>query len=137
MIPDKELHCGGGDCWQGPDCSSRPVFGIADMCYTTAVVGNVSTSWIKHIHATSKGKPFMAYIAPKAAHEPFNPAPWYVDHWDPSWPDTEPRSNPAWNSSAEARANHAGTVVSTHAIRHCAAACAPCCAAACCSLGRF
>ena len=107
MPSDPELHCGlagaEGGCWQGPDCSDPSAFG----CYTTAVVGNVSTAWIRKVAAEKK--PFMAYVAPKAAHEPFNPAPWYVDHWDPAWPETEPRPV-AYNSSAEARANHAGTV---------------------------
>lgn len=71
--------------------------------YTTSVVGNVSIAWIKKV---AKGnKPFFAYIAPKAAHEPFNPAPWYVDHWDPSWPAHEPRPA-SWNCSATSRKNH-------------------------------
>jgi hypothetical protein len=48
------------------------------------------------------------YVAPKAAHEPFNPAPWYVDHWEEDWPTSEPRDNPAWNCSAESRADHHG-----------------------------
>ena len=39
--------------------------------YTTAVVGNVSIAFIKR--AVAAGKPFFAYVAPKAAHEPFNP----------------------------------------------------------------
>lgn len=45
------------------------------------------------------GGPWLAYVAPKACHEPFNPAPWYVDHWDPSWPATEPKT-PNWNKTA-------------------------------------
>jgi hypothetical protein len=59
-------------------------------------------------------RPFFAYIAPKAAHEPFNPAPWYRDHWDASWPQHEPR--PAnWNCSKEMREKHPG-VVATEAM---------------------
>ena len=27
-------------------------------------------------------RPFFAYVAPKACHEPFSPAAWYADHWD-------------------------------------------------------
>ena len=57
--------------------------------YTTAVVGNVSIAWIEKTVAAQH--PFFAYIAPKAAHEPFIPAPWHLDHWDDSWPATEPR----------------------------------------------
>jgi arylsulfatase A-like enzyme len=45
--------------------------------YTTAVVGNVSIAWIKHVVGEDPTRPFFAYVAPKAAHEPFNPAPWY------------------------------------------------------------
>jgi hypothetical protein len=56
--------------------------------YTTAVVGNMSISWLKKVIPGAKagGKPFMAYIAPKACHEPFTPATWYAEHWDPAWP---------------------------------------------------
>eukprot|EP00966_Prymnesium_polylepis_P159344 3682627-Prymnesium_polylepis.1 len=43
--------------------------------YTTAVVGNVSNQWIRHVVASEPENPFFAYIAPKAAHEPFVPAP--------------------------------------------------------------
>jgi hypothetical protein len=48
-------------------------------------------------------------VAPKAAHEPFNPAPWYAGHWEDSWPPTEPRPV-AWNCSAESRADHHGNI---------------------------
>lgn len=51
----------------------------------------------------------MAYIAPKAAHEPFNPALWYRDHWDASWPKHEPRAE-SWNCSFESRKNHHGNI---------------------------
>ena len=56
--------------------------------YTTAVVGNMSISWLKKVipGAKAAGKPFMAYIAPKACHEPFTPATWYAEHWAPAWP---------------------------------------------------
>ena len=47
--------------------------------YTTAVVGNLSIAWIRKVVAESRDRPFFAYVAPKAAHEPFNPAPWYTD----------------------------------------------------------
>ncbi|KAJ1452607.1 alkaline-phosphatase-like protein [Pelagophyceae sp. CCMP2097] len=42
--------------------------------YTTALVGNLSEAWIRSV--AKQGRPFFAYVAPKAAHEPFNPAPW-------------------------------------------------------------
>ena len=71
--------------------------------YTTAVVGNLSIAWIRKVAA--EGRPWFAYIAPKAAHEPFIPAPWYLDRWDASWPDHEPRP-PSYNSSFAARADH-------------------------------
>lgn len=74
--------------------------------YTTAVVGNTSIAWIRHVVTEDPTRPFFAYVAPKAAHEPFMPAPWYVEAWDDAWPTTEPRDNPAWNSSIEDRADH-------------------------------
>ena len=75
--------------------------------YTTAVVGNVSNAWIKKV---AKGdKPFFAYIAPKACHEPFLPAPWYADYWEPEWPKTEPRPV-SWNCSFESRKDHHYTI---------------------------
>ena len=47
--------------------------------YSTSVIGNMSLAFIER--AIKVQKPFFAYIAPKAAHEPFNPAPWYRDSW--------------------------------------------------------
>lgn len=78
--------------------------GTADN-YSTAVIGNASIAWIRKV--AQEDKPFMAYIAPKAAHEPFNPAPWYADAWDPSWPTHEPREE-NWNCSLESRQDHPG-----------------------------
>ena len=75
--------------------------------YTTSVVGNVSHAWIRKMHAADQ--PFFAYIAPKAAHEPFLPANWYQDHWDPSWPEHEPRPE-SWNCSFESRQDHHYTI---------------------------
>mmetsp|Transcript_26042 Transcript_26042/g.67086 ORF Transcript_26042/g.67086 Transcript_26042/m.67086 type:complete len:502 (-) Transcript_26042:330-1835(-) len=77
--------------------------------YSTAVIGNVSIAWIKKV--AKEQKPFFAFIAPKAAHEPFNPAPWHLDAWDPSWPDHEPRGE-NWNCSAESRQHHHGNIPS-------------------------
>jgi N-acetylglucosamine-6-sulfatase len=75
--------------------------------YTTSAVGNVSTAWIRHV--AHGDKPFFAYVAPKAAHEPFDPAPWYHDHWDPAWPAHEPRPV-NWNASFASRADHHGNI---------------------------
>jgi arylsulfatase A-like enzyme len=41
--------------------------------YTTAVVGNVTVAWIEKVVKEDPTRPFFAYVAPKAAHEPFNP----------------------------------------------------------------
>ena len=92
--------------WHVPD--GGHVFGGN---YTTSVVGNVSIAWIKKVAPDAKAgkKPFMAYIAPKACHEPFTPAPWYSDFWDENWPATEPRPV-SWNCSKESRADHHHTV---------------------------
>jgi N-acetylglucosamine-6-sulfatase len=75
--------------------------------YSTAVIGNMSMEFIRK--SVAEQKPFMAYIAPKAAHEPFNPAPWYAGHWDDSWPTQEPRP-PNWNASFESRKDHHGNI---------------------------
>ena len=93
--------------------------------YTTAVVGNVSLAFIRHAvkqqreagarGAAAQAKPFMAYVAPKACHEPFNPAPWYADHWDPAWPATEPRPE-VWNCSKASRAAHHGNIATNPLI---------------------
>ena len=83
--------------------------------YTTAVVGNVSIAWIREVVKEDK-HPFFAYIAPKACHEPFIPAPWYVDHWNDTWPLHEPRNNPAYNSSFEMRSDHHGNIATNPLI---------------------
>ena len=38
--------------------------------YSTSVIGNVSVAWITKVVHEEPDRPFMAYIAPKAAHEP-------------------------------------------------------------------
>jgi N-acetylglucosamine-6-sulfatase len=86
-------------------------YGTTDASnYSTAVIGNASMAFIRRAVENDPTRPFFAYIAPKAAHEPFNPAPWYQDHWDDSWPLHEPRNNPAWNASAELRAGKHGII---------------------------
>lgn len=104
----------GGGSYIAPSFNTKNIDGLPDghwkgteHNYTTAVVGNISIAWIRKVAA--QDKPFFAYIAPKACHEPFNPAPWYANSWDPSWPAHEPR--PAnWNSSAKVRAGHNGVI---------------------------
>jgi N-acetylglucosamine-6-sulfatase len=78
---DAWMANGGGD-YMGPHFGTKnlaPFTGIADAHdtaftgsnrwgnYTTSVVGNVSTAWLRHIHRTTPDKPFFAYVAPKAA----------------------------------------------------------------------
>ena len=77
--------------------------------YTTAVIGNASVAWIEKVVAEDRNRPFFAYIAPKAAHEPFNPAPWYEGYWHDDWPQREPRPE-SWNSSKNERMYHHGNV---------------------------
>lgn len=97
-IPSVPESAGKLYAWHGTDDAAN---------YSTAVIGNMSMAFIRK--AVSEQKPFMAYIAPKAAHEPFNPAPWYVGHWDDSWPAQEPRP-PNWNASFESRKDHHGNI---------------------------
>merc|ERR1712137_697353 len=110
---DAWLANGGGD-YIAPNFLTKNIDGLPDghwqgtaQNYSTAVIGNTSIAWIKKVGR--EGKPFLAYVAPKAAHEPFNPAPWYADAWDPSWPEHEPRGE-NWNCSFEARKNHHGNI---------------------------
>ncbi|KAH8053330.1 sulfuric ester hydrolase [Aureococcus anophagefferens] len=88
------LANGGGDYF-GPEFVARNAPGIPDGnyaapkdAYTVSVVGNASVAFLeRHL---SKSEPVLLYCAPKAVHEPFNPPPWYADHWDPSWPAKPP-----------------------------------------------
>jgi len=123
---DAWLGNGGGD-YISPSFNAQNItfgdFGIANGMwhgtednYTTSVVGNVSIAWIRHVVAENPDRPFFAYVAPKAAHEPFNPAPWYADAWDPEWPTEEPAANPSWNSTFAARADHHGNIATEDLI---------------------
>jgi N-acetylglucosamine-6-sulfatase len=112
---DAWLANAGGD-YVGPHFQTKNIDGLPDGGfkfsnspgnYSTSVIGNISINWIKKV--AKQGKPFFAYIAPKAAHEPFDPPTWYRDHWDPSWPQHEPRGE-NWNCSAESRRNHHGNI---------------------------
>jgi len=110
---DAWLANGGGN-YISPEFMTQNIDGLPDGSwkgttenYTTAVVGNTSIAWIKKV--AGQGKPFVAYIAPKAAHEPFIPAPWYLDHWEPSWPKHEPRPE-NWNCSFDSRKDHHGNI---------------------------
>ena len=89
----------------------KPVVTAADKylgVWLGAVIGNKSIEWIRE--KAQAGGPWLAYIAPKACHEPFNPAPWYVDFWDPACPTHEPRT-PNWNTSG---ADHHGAPGGQH-----------------------
>jgi len=70
-------------------------------------------AWLKKV--AHGPRPFFAYIAPKACHEPFTPAPWYADYWSSSWPKQEPRPV-SWNCSMESRANHHGNIATNPLI---------------------
>lgn len=74
--------------------------------YSTSAIGNATIRWIESVAGK---KPFFAYVAPKAAHEPFNPAPWYEDYWAEDWPSHEPRP-PIYNCSSSVRADHHGNI---------------------------
>ena len=125
----------GGD-YYGPEFVVKNVPGFSDglwkgqaMDYSTAVIGNATLRWLSHVvegghqrHAdgsssfsdqhSSRRTPFFALIAPKAAHEPFMPAPWYLNTWNSSWPRHEPRFDvsKSWNSSVESRQHFHGTI---------------------------
>ena len=83
--------------------------------YSTSVIGNTSIGWIRHVVRSNPEQPFFAYIAPKAAHEPFLPPIWYRDTWFDHWPETEPRPI-NWNCSYASRAHHAGVVATNSMI---------------------
>lgn len=107
----------GGGTYLAPTFAVKNVVGLTDGHwhggtdnYTTAVVGNATINWIRKVVGEDPTRPFFAYVAPKAAHEPFNPAPWYEGYWDPAWPATEPRDNPAYNATAAARADKNGVI---------------------------
>ena len=111
-VPNNELNC-----WNGGHAkkSKDPKYGCfqgtnAPSNYSTSIIGNASIAWITKVVTEAPLQPFFAYIAPKAAHEPFNPAPWYEGHWDEAWPRHEPRDNPAWNATLESRQDHHGNI---------------------------
>lgn len=79
-------------------------------------------AWIEHTVAAHPEMPFFAYIAPKACHEPFLPAPWYEDFWDPSWPQGAPRL-PNYNLTMEERADHHPTIAKMGLIGQDTASC--------------
>ena len=62
----------GGD-YLAPNFVVRNVTGLgdgaqtfSDETYTTALVGNVSTAWIRDVVTADQGRPFFVYVAPKA-----------------------------------------------------------------------
>ena len=105
----------GGGSYLGPTFFARGAPGVADGparafpadAYTVAVVGNASVAFLEE--TLGGEKPVLLYCAPKAAHEPFDPPPWYAGHWDPKWPKEAPRG-PAWNATRAARGHHAANV---------------------------
>eukprot|EP01060_Flectonema_neradi_P023355 TRINITY_DN315_c0_g2_i5.p1 TRINITY_DN315_c0_g2~~TRINITY_DN315_c0_g2_i5.p1 ORF type:complete len:524 (+),score=126.69 TRINITY_DN315_c0_g2_i5:42-1574(+) len=108
---DAWLANGGGNYFS-PQFFTKGITGLPDGSvtfnktdYTTAVVGNYSNAWIKEV----KDDPFVAFINPKACHEPFTPAPWYKDTWEEGWPAQAPRP-PSWNMTKEQRADHHPTI---------------------------
>ena len=71
---DAWMANGGGD-YIAPAFTTARVPGLPDgrwrgnvTDYTTAVVGNKSIEWIRE--KAKEGKPWLAYVAPKACHEP-------------------------------------------------------------------
>ncbi|KAL1515903.1 hypothetical protein AB1Y20_002517 [Prymnesium parvum] len=87
--------------------------------YSTAVIGNLSLAWVE-LQARHT-RPFFAYVAPKASHEPFTPAPWHAEHWEAAWPADAPRT-PNWNCSFDARARHHGNIATSPMLTAAAAA---------------
>lgn len=69
--------------------------------YSTSVIGNKSVAFIRDSAAKqqSDGRPWMAYIAPKAPHVPSQPARWYENATLPGFP-LAPRT-PNYNYSAK------------------------------------
>ena len=64
----------------------------------------------------------MAYIGTKAPHDPFVPAKWYEQHWDPAWPEGAPRPS-SWNMTAAQLANHHPTVAAQSPLTEAVAKC--------------
>ena len=118
---------GGGE-YLAPSFAVKNVAGLpdgtydgADDEYTTALVGNRSVAWIRAVVAAAK-EPFLAYVAPKACHDPFVPAPWYATARPAGWPRAAPRP-PSFNLSAAARARHHATVAAMGTVTDEVAAC--------------
>ena len=59
------------------DNGKHVVFGDKPEDYMTSVIGNRTITWLKD--AVAGSQPFLAYIAPHAAHMPATPAPWYAN----------------------------------------------------------
>eukprot|EP01060_Flectonema_neradi_P017444 TRINITY_DN2432_c0_g1_i4.p1 TRINITY_DN2432_c0_g1~~TRINITY_DN2432_c0_g1_i4.p1 ORF type:complete len:537 (+),score=118.77 TRINITY_DN2432_c0_g1_i4:83-1612(+) len=102
----------GGGAYYAPQFFTHGITGLPDGSvhfnetdYTTAVVGNYSNAWIREV----KDEPFVAFINPKACHEPFLPSPWYNNTWEDDWPATAPRPV-SWNTTKQQRANHHPTI---------------------------
>jgi N-acetylglucosamine-6-sulfatase len=88
--------------------------------YSTSVIGNYSLNWVKKVAKGSK--PWMAYVGFKAAHDPFDPAPWYKNVWKDEWPDAAPRPR-SWNMTVAQLANHHPTVANQSPLTAAVAEC--------------
>lgn len=121
----------GGGSYTSPSFAVKNVEGLQDglnhfegtgVNYSTALIGNHSLRWIRKVATDGSGLPFLAYIAPKACHDPFVPAPWYQDEWKPTWPTGAPRP-PSWNVTQGVLARHHPTISSRPPFGHQTAAC--------------
>ena len=86
-------YANGGSTYYGPSFAVANIDGLADgmlkynhSSYSTSLIGNYSLAWIQKVATDGSNLPFMAYIAPKACHDPFQPAPWYTETWKEDWP---------------------------------------------------
>ena len=107
----------GGGTYYAPQFFVHNVAGLPDGSitfnasdYSTALIGNFSTRWIRQVATDGSGDPWFAYIGTKACHDPFHPAPWYNESWDAAWPAGAPRPGGAWNASSSSLAGHHPTI---------------------------
>lgn len=54
--------------------------------YTTSHMGNSSVAWLQKVLQQGGDTPFFMTVAPHAPHEPYTPAPWYVNATVPDIP---------------------------------------------------
>eukprot|EP01051_Picozoa_sp_SAG22_P024027 SAG22_NODE_6469_length_850_cov_1.249001_1_plen_209_part_10 len=109
-------YANGGSTYFAPSFAVANIDGLPkgllqynSSAYSTSLIGNYSVDWILKVAGDKTGLPWMAYIGPKACHDPFHPAPWYADTWEAGWPATAPRP-PCWNVSLATLAEHHPTI---------------------------